>query len=312
MGIDLSPFRDLYPFKSHYLDRRGLRYHYLDEGGGEPIVMVHGNPTWSFYFRGLVKGLRGLHRCIVPDHIGCGLSDKPGDDRYEYVLQRRVEDLEALLDHLGLDHGVTLVVHDWGGMIGMAVALRRPERIARMVVMNTAGFLMPAGKSLPLRLWAAHGRNPLSSVLVRWLNLFAWGAGYMASARGLLPGVRKALRAPYNSWHNRIAVHRFVQDIPLSPGHRSYELVKWVDDNLYLLKDKPMLLCWGARDFVFDSHFLEEWRRRFPKAEVHLFPHAGHFVMEDADEEIPPLIRGFIDEYAVGDHRNEPIAEDRG
>src|ERR1700726_1277861 len=101
-----------------------LRLHYLDEGQGPPIVMLHGNPTWSYYYRDLVKGLCGEHRVIVPDHIGCGGSDKPGDDRYEYPLERRVFDLEALLDHLGLRDNLTLVLHDWGGMIGMAFAHR--------------------------------------------------------------------------------------------------------------------------------------------------------------------------------------------
>lgn len=304
-------WRALYPFESHFLDRGGLRYHYLDEGEGEPVVMVHGNPTWSFYFRELVMGLRGSHRCVVPDHIGCGLSDKPGDDRYAYVLERRVDDLEALLDHLGLDRGVTFVLHDWGGMIGMACALRRPERVARLVVMNTAAFLMPMGKSLPWRLWALHGRNPLASLLVQGLNLFSWGATFMATAKGLPREVRQGLTAPYDSWGNRIATLRFVQDIPLRPGDGSYDLAKWVDGNLHLLKVLPTLICWGERDFVFDSHFLNEWRRRFPAAEVHTFADAGHYVLEDAGEEIVPLVRGFLGQSEIGS-RSAPIADEPG
>src|SRR3954447_4449252 len=109
------------------LDRGGLRLHYLDEGEGEPVVMVHGNPTWSFYYRRLVEALSPSHRVIVPDHIGCGLSDKPDDARYQYTLESRVDDLEGLLDHLGIKGDVTLVVHDWGGMIGFTYAARRPE-----------------------------------------------------------------------------------------------------------------------------------------------------------------------------------------
>ena len=292
--VDRRSLQRLYPFESRYLDRGGVRYHYLDEGAGEPVVMVHGNPTWSFYFRELVRGLRDSYRCVVLDHIGCGLSDKPGDRRYEYVLERRVDDLEALLDHLGLDRRVTLVLHDWGGMIGIACALRRPKRIARLVVMNTAAFLLPASKSLPWRLWALHGRNPLASLLVRGLNLFAWGATFMATAKGLPREVRKGLTAPYDSWANRIATLRFVQDIPLRPKDRSYAPAKWVDDHLHVLADRPMLICWGERDFVFDSHFLDEWRRRFPKAEVRTFPGAGHYVLEDASEEIVALVKDFL------------------
>ncbi len=292
--FDLGSIRHLYPFQGRSFDRDGLRYHYLDEGSGDPVVMVHGNPTWSFYFRALVNALRGSHRCIVPDHIGCGLSDKPGDDRYDYRLESRVKDLEALLDHLELDHGITLVLHDWGGMIGMACALRRPERIARIVVLNTAAFLLPRSKNLPWRLWALHGRNPLTSLLARGFNLFSLGAAFMASAKGLPRDVRKGLTGPYDSWANRIATLRFVQDIPLRPGDRSYDLAKSVDDGLHRLADRPMLICWGMRDFVFDVHFLNEWRRRFPDAEVHTFADAGHYVLEDKPKEIALCVVDFV------------------
>ena len=108
-------------------DRRGLRLHYIDEGQGEPVVMLHGNPTWSFMYRRLIDSLHHSHRVIVPDHIGCGLSEKPDDSRYSYTLKSRVDDLESLLDHLGLDRDLTLVLHDWGGMIGMAYAAPIPS-----------------------------------------------------------------------------------------------------------------------------------------------------------------------------------------
>jgi len=297
--MDEPAWRRLYPFESHYLDRHGLRYHYLDEGAGEPLVMLHGNPTWSFYFRELVLALRGAHRCIVPDHVGCGLSDKPGDDRYEYTLERRVEDFEALLDHLGLDCGVTLILHDWGGMVGMAAALRRPERIARLVLMNTAAFLLPRGAGVPRRLRLAHGWRPLASLLVRGLNLFVLGAARMATAMGLPRDVRAGLTAPYDSWANRIAVLRFVQDIPLAPSDRSYAIAKWTDDNLHRLASLPTLICWGLRDFVFTEPFLNEWRRRFPRADVHAFPDAGHYILEDAGERVVPLVRCFLERGAA-------------
>ncbi|MFH1417584.1 MAG: alpha/beta fold hydrolase [Planctomycetota bacterium] len=306
--FDLRPIRHLYPFQGRHLDRDGLRYHYLDEGRGEPVVMVHGNPTWSFYFRALVNALRDSHRCIVPDHIGCGLSDKPGDDRYEYTLENRANDLDALLDHLKLDRDITLVLHDWGGMIGMASALRRPERIARIVVMNTAAFLMPEGKSLPWRLWALHGRNPLTSLLARGFNLFSLGAAFMATAKGLPRDVRKGLTAPYNSWANRIATLRFVQDIPLRPGDRSYVLAKSVDDGLHQFADRPTLICWGMRDFVFDSHFLDEWRRRFPNAEVHTFVEAGHYVLEDEPKEIASRVVDFVTRNCANARRSADCA----
>src|SRR5665213_599131 len=107
--------------------------HYVDEGHGETVVMLHGNPNWSYYYRNLIHSLSNRYRCLAPDHIGCGLSDKPGDDRYEYVLDRRVDDLERLLDSLGVTKDITLVLHDWGGMIGLAFATRHPDRVKRLI-----------------------------------------------------------------------------------------------------------------------------------------------------------------------------------
>jgi cis-3-alkyl-4-acyloxetan-2-one decarboxylase len=148
--IDVKPFKHLYPFQSRFLTlRNNLRYHYLDEGRGETLVMVHGNPTWSFFFRRPVTALREHYRVIVPDHIGCGLSDKPGADQYDFRLQSRVADLGALLDHLQPEGPVTLIVHDWGGMIGLAWALDHLDRVGRLVLMNTAGFFPPATRRSP-------------------------------------------------------------------------------------------------------------------------------------------------------------------
>jgi haloalkane dehalogenase len=294
-----TPFAELYPFESHFLDVRGVRVHFLDEGRGEPVVMVHGNPTWSFYFRGLVEALRDDYRTVVPDHIGCGLSDKPGDDGYDYTLDRRVDDLEALLGHLGLTSDLTLVLHDWGGMIGMAFASRHPEQVKRLVILNTAAFLLPPGKRLPRSLWLCRN-TPLGALLVRGLNAFSRGAVRYCATRTLEPAVRAGYLAPYNSWSNRIAVLRFVQDIPLSPGDRSYATVRAVQDGLERFRDVPMLICWGERDFVFDGDFLAGWEQRFPAAEVYRFPAAGHFVLEDAGAAIVALVRDFL--------RHHPLA----
>ena len=292
LSVDHDPNTTDFP-QGKYLDLQGLRYHYLDEGSGEPVVMLHGNPTWSFYYRELVRGLSSEYRTVVPDHIGCGLSDKPGDDRYDYTLRRRVEDLEALLDHLGLRENLTLVLHDWGGMIGMAYAHRHPERVKRLVLLNTAAFHLPAGKRLPWSLWL--GRNtPLGPVLIRGLNAFCRGAARFCAVRPLPPAVRAGFLAPYDSWANRVAVLRFVQDIPLAPGDPGYDLVTAVQEGLGQFRRVPTLICWGERDFVFDGDFLAEWRRRLPEAEMHTFPEAGHYLLEDAHERIVPLVRDFL------------------
>ncbi len=293
-SIDRSRWAHLYPFSSHYLLLNGFRYHFLDEGSGRPVIMLHGNPTWSFYYRRLVQALSPRFRAVAPDHMGCGLSDKPDPAHYDYRLKNRIADLEAFLDHLKLEGKITLVVHDWGGIIGIAYALRHLEIIDRIVLMNTAAFLPPANKKLPLRLSLIRNIKPLATAAVLGLNLFAAAALHMASRKGLSADVRAGLIAPYNSWANRIATLKFVEDIPLSPGDPSYEIVKQVDENLYRLADIPLLILWGEHDFVFDHSYLEEWRRRFPQAEVHRFSRAGHYVLEDEPEEAVKRIEAFL------------------
>jgi len=287
--------RSLYPFKGHRIDIGGHAYHYLDEGLGEPVVMLHGNPTWSFYYRDLVLALREQHRTLVPDHIGCGFSDKPPDAEYRYTLSQRVDDVEAFLEKVDSGDALTLVLHDWGGMIGMAWATQNPDRIARLVVMNTAAFPLPTGKNFPASLALARAPG-IGALLVRGANAFSRGAVRLCVTRQpMSKAVGAGYLEPYDSWAHRIAVHRFVQDIPLKKNDRAYPIMKETGDALVHLLDKPMLICWGLKDFVFGRQFLDEWVRRFPEADVHRFEDCGHYVLEDAGEEIIPLIRTFVD-----------------
>jgi haloalkane dehalogenase len=257
--------------------------------------MVHGNPSWSFYYRNLVLTLRDRYRCIVPDHIGCGFSDKPGDDHYDYTLARRVDDLERLLERLEIRENITLVVHDWGGMIGMAYAVRHPERIKRLVILNTGAFHLPKSKPFPLALRICRD-TPIGTLLVRGFNAFSLAASYVGCKRNPMNVELRALyQLPYDSWQHRIATLRFVQDIPLKPGDRAYDLVSAVADGIHQFRNLPMLICWGELDFVFDRHFLAEWHQRFPDAEIHRFPDCGHYILEDAKEEVVLLISAFLD-----------------
>jgi haloalkane dehalogenase len=297
--VDIKRFRHLYPFDSHYLLRNGLRYHYLDEGQGDPVVMVHGNPTWSFYFRNLIKALSPHFRSVVPDHIGCGLSDKPDSASYSYRAADRIADLEALLEHLQLKEKLTLVVHDWGGAIGLALAIKHPERFGRLVILNTAAFLPPRGKRLPWRLRVVRNIKPLAVPAVLGLNLFSRAALRMAVRRRLTPEVRTGLTAPYNSWRNRLATLKFVQDIPVCKTDPSFALVKHLDERLSTLAHLPTLICWGAEDFVFDRDYLSEWVRRFPKAETHCFSGVGHYVLEDAPNKTVALISDFLQRHPL-------------
>lgn len=290
--------KKLYPFDSHFMRLGDHRLHYVDEGAGEIVVAVHGNPTWSFYYRELIKDLRRDHRVLAPDHMGMGLSDRPDETSYTYSLERRVADFETFMDRLELDD-VNLVVHDWGGAIGCAWAGRNPERVKSLVVLNTGAFHLPPSKPLPWQLWFVRN-TPLGSVAVRGFNGFARGATRLACTRRPIPKeVRDAYCAPYDSWENRRAVLRFVEDIPLKPGDRGFDLVTEIAGNLPGLADKPILICWGDRDFVFDHHFLDEWVRIFPGAEVHRFADGGHYILEDYSDEIVPLIREFVNRNAT-------------
>ena len=295
-----SPRWPGYAFDSHFADIGGQRLHYLDEGQGEPVVMVHGNPNWSYYWRNLIPALSDRYRCLALDHIGCGLSDKPDDSAYEYSLAQRVRDFDAWLQSLQLTQPINLVVHDWGGMIGSAWAVRNPERIARLVVLNTGAFPLPAAKPVPWQLQLA--RTPLlGALLVRGFSAFSRGAVRSCVTRTPMPkAVGDAYCAPYDSWAHRIAVHRFVQDIPLQASDRSMPVVAETAAGLQKLEHHPMLIGWGERDFVFDQHFLQEWLVRFPRAELHRYPDCGHYILEDAPDQLIPLIRTFLDSTKAG------------
>jgi len=303
--FDITRYRDLYPFTSRWLELDGVRMHYVDEGTGEPIVLVHGNPTWSFFYRRLIMALRDRYRVIAMDHVGCGLSDKPAAGDYPYTLDRRITDLDRLLDHLDLGNQLTFGVHDWGGMIGMACALRRAQNVKRLIVFNTAAFLMPAGERLPLRLRVIRDGGPIGAAIVQGLNGFCRGAAQMAVCNPLPRKVRRAYLAPYDTWAHRLAVLRFVQDIPLRPKDSSFATARWVDDHLHELAHADVLICWGERDFVFDAAYRDEWRRRFPDATVHTNPDAGHYVLEDAGDEVNHIVGEFLD----GSRRASPNAE---
>jgi len=293
----------LYPFESHWLDIDGVRMHFLDEGPRDaPIVlMLHGNPTWSFYYRNLVLALRKRFRCVVPDHIGCGLSDKPGDAQYSYTLARRISDIDRLMGHLKSEAPIHLVVHDWGGMIGFGWAVRHSAPIASMVIANTAAFPSPPGKSFPAALWLVRNTK-LGALLVQGLNAFAGIAARVAFKKPVSKEIRQAYTAPYDSWDNRIATLRFVQDIPLRPGDPGHDIVVATESGLSAFCGKPCLLAWGEKDFVFDRHFLNRWIRIFPDAKVLSYPDCGHYIFEDAGQPLTRAVSDFLKGY---DHRPE-------
>lgn len=280
-----------YPYVPYaFRTAAGARLSYLDEGprSAEAVLMLHGNPTWSFYYRHLVRALAPTMRCIVPDHIGMGLSQKPAD--YSYTLATRIGDIEALVASLGLTR-IHLVVHDWGGAIGFGFAARHPELIGKLTVLNTGAF---ASTRIPGRI--ALCKAPfIGPLLVRGCNGFAWPATWMSMRRRVLTTVEKdALLFPYDSWANRIAVSAFVQDIPMATEHPTWSTLAAVEHGLPQFRAHPALIVWGGRDFCFNDSFLDRWRQELPGATVRRIADAGHYVLEDAREEVVPQILAFL------------------
>ncbi len=281
-----------YPFEPKSLELGSNRMSYLDEGEGQTVLMLHGNPTWSFYYRKLILGLRDRYRVITPDHIGCGLSSKPQD--YDYRLQNHISNLEKLIEHLGLDD-ITLVMHDWGGSIGMGYAVNHPEKIKRLVIFNTAAFL---SSKIPPSINLC--KTPLlGEFIIRGLNGFVGPAVRLNYGTNMperfTDDVRYGYLFPYRSWYDRIAIHRFVRDIPMKKSHRTWELIKSIEEKLPLLRHIPAQIIWGMKDFCFNEHFLKRWTEIFPSAELHRLEDAGHFVVEDAHEKILPLMLDFLE-----------------
>jgi haloalkane dehalogenase len=252
---------------------------------------VHGNPTWSYLWRRPIAAIAGRLRAIAPDHVGCGRSDKPED--YPYRLAQHVANLERLVLELDL-HRVTLVVHDWGGPIGLGALLRHPERLARVLIANTAAFPNDSwGGRAPWRIRAC--RTPvLGELCVRGLNAFAGLAVHMAVERPLASEVRAGYLAPYASWGERVATQRFVDDIPLTRAHPSYAALLEVEAALAHLARIPVSLVWGERDWCFTPAFRREWQRRLPHAEVHPLAQAGHYLLEDAPEEFQEHLEALL------------------
>jgi cis-3-alkyl-4-acyloxetan-2-one decarboxylase len=299
---DAADWRALYPFASHYLDLPGGRLHYVDEGAGEPLLMVHGNPTWSFYWRNLIAAFRDRYRVVAPDHVGCGLSDKP--QQYSYTLRQHIDNLVALVEQLDLQR-VTLLAHDWGGAIGLGTALRLSPRFSRFILFNTGAFPPPF---VPKRI--ALCRVPLlGATAVRGLNAFARAALSMATEKPerMTPAVRAGLLAPYDSWAHRIAVHRFVADIPFTSQHPTWQTLSTIESQLPLLAHRPTQMIWGMRDWCFTPECLDRLLVSFPQAEVHRLADAGHYVVEDAHERIVPLVEAFLQKPV--DASSQPVQD---
>lgn len=286
--IDISSIKDIYPFESKFFALKDYNYHYVDEGQGETILMVHGNPTWSFLFRNLIMEFRKKYRVVAPDHLGFGLSDKP--PKFPYRLETHIDNLEAFILGKNL-HDITLLIHDWGGPIGLGFAIRYPERIKRIIITNSAAFAM---KEIPWRIKI--GKFPwLGEKLIVDLNLFVKAATVMTVEDPLKNNVKHGYMLPFaGSPDDRMGILRFVQDIPMEPDHPSFEVLLGIEHGLSMLRDKPIAVIWGMKDWCFTHRFYERWLDFFPHAESLELPNAAHWLFEDAIPDIIPFLHHFM------------------
>ena len=280
--------KKLYPFSSNFLKlSSGDSMHYIEKGRGnkEVLLMIHGNPTWSFYYRNLVNDLSQNYHCIAIDHIGCGLSSK---GTKTLRLQDRIDQLQDFVVKKDLKN-ITVISHDWGGAIGAGLVLAESDRIKRIVFSNTAAF---NSKKIPLSIAISRTRG-LGTFLNRSLNAFSLAATFRTTVNPLHRDVKAGYLLPYNNYENRKAVDDFVKDIPLRKTHPTYKTLSQIESGLSSFK-KPTLLLWGDRDFCFTIHFRKRFLDFVPHAEVISLKNAGHYVLEDAYEESLSEIQKFL------------------
>jgi pimeloyl-ACP methyl ester carboxylesterase/3-hydroxymyristoyl/3-hydroxydecanoyl-(acyl carrier protein) dehydratase len=278
--IDPNDYRHLYPFASHFLDRNGLRYHFVDQGSGHPVVMVHGNPTWSFFFAASSVPLR---RRIAPSPRitwDAACRTNPMKRRYDFRLQSRVADFSALMDHLNLER-VTLMVHDWGGMIAMAWAVANPHRVARIIITNTAGFFPPGRKRIPLRLWIVRNLSSFARPAVLIREPVCPGRRSYGPAQAAFTGAKKGCWRPYNCPRNRLATCVSSRISP-EAGDSGFDIVDGVDrQSVHPGRHLPMLILWGSTISSLTWIITTNGAGGFQTAESHLFDDAGHYLLED-------------------------------
>ena len=290
-------FGGTWPYEPRWLLSDGIRVHYVDEGprDGELVVMLHGNPTWAYLYRRFIPALVDAgYRAVAHDQLGFGRSDKPIRER-EFSLARHVRHFGALMDELAVD-GVTLVLQDWGGPIGLAWAVDDPEQVRRLVLLNTwPGGAHPDYPEAPgpfkLLRWPGTGDLLVKGAHV-FVRLFLFRGGTRPERLG--ENERAAYLAPHVSWESRTGVLAYPRLIPWDAKSPTRELGRHVEENLEKLADKPVLVCWPDRDRGFKEKTLAMWRERFPEAEVHTIENAGHYVQEDAHEQVIPLVLDFL------------------
>jgi pimeloyl-ACP methyl ester carboxylesterase len=276
-----------YPFQPHYLNLDGVQMHYVDEGRGEPVVFVHGTPTWSFDYRHLIKNLSADYRCVAPDHIGFGLSDKPRE--YDYQTARHSENFGRLMAHLNLSN-ITLVVHDFGGPIALNYAVQHPEKIRRLIILNT--WLWSAAGEPEYEKMKKILKSPLLPVLYKYLNFSAKmliPQSYGDKSR-LSKAVHRQYTRPFGNAGERMGTLGFARS--LLHDQPWFESI-W--SRREAISRKPALFLWGMKDKFMPPKYLQKFESAFPDHRTVRFENAGHFPQEECREEVVAAVRDFLD-----------------
>jgi pimeloyl-ACP methyl ester carboxylesterase len=283
-------FGGTWPFEPRYFGEKPERLHYVDEGprDGRPVVLLHGNPAWAYLYRRFIPELTANgHRAIAVDLLGFGRSDKPGETE-AYDVSRHVARLAGLLDSLDL-RDACLVVHDWGGPIGLPWATANPDRVGRLMILNTFAPRLPGpmGRAFTLRALRARGVGEVMATVRDGLTEdFLLRAG--VRHRHLLDDeAKRAYRAPHPDRSSRTGILAFPRQVPLSRDTPVASLTRETADGLERhFHDRPAAICWGMRDILFRESVLDLWRHALPQASVVRLDEAGHFVQEDAHERV--------------------------
>lgn len=283
-GRNFSVEVDEYPFTSHWFERGGSRMHYLDEGNGMPVLLLHGNPTWSYLYRNVIKALRTEVRCIAPDYPGFGFSDHPPD--YRYTPFEHARWVNALIDHLGLKQ-IILVCQDWGGPIGLSIATRRSQDFGGLVILNTwcwrpdlpsAFFSILMGGCFPGR-YLQLKKNYFAANVV---------PGCIHHKEKVTLSLRKAYTDPFPTEASRIGTWIFPGEI-----RRSADWLGDIESRLPVLRDKPVAMVWAMKDPAFGKpRYLDRWRTIFPQAQVETLDDASHYLQEDRPDRIIEAVQG--------------------
>lgn len=284
--------RDRYPFRPRWFELPAGRMHYVDEGEGTPIVMVHGNPTWSFLYRHQVRRLSSRYRCVAPDHLGFGLSDKP--PAWNYLPERHAANLAALIDALELE-GITLVVQDWGGPIGLSYALRRPENVRGIVILNT--WMWPVHDDAYYVAFSTIVGGPAGRLLIRRLNLFARPVMRAMYGDGgkLTPEIHEHYLRPLATPEDRKGSSIFPREVV---GSSAWLGTLW--GRRERLEGIPKAIVWGMTDVAFREKELGRWTAAFPDADVTRLEGVGHFVQEEAPEDLVGAMERLLERAAPG------------